>query len=76
MLMRCSCDSTRAKWIKRLLRHCRTAEDQEKMLATLAECLWTECGLEGTDLVVSCAENKFKDWSFGLGEAQYLNKKL
>ena len=46
------------------------------MLATLTECLWTECGLEGTDLIVSCAENKFKDWNTGLREAQYLNKEL
>jgi hypothetical protein len=46
------------------------------MFAALADQLSTACGLAKTDLVISCVENKPEDWSFGLGEAQFLNKKL
>ncbi|OBT94408.1 hypothetical protein VE01_07757 [Pseudogymnoascus verrucosus] len=54
----------------------RTTEDKQNMFAALADHLSTECGLEKTDLVISCVENKSEDWSFGLGEAQILNGKL
>jgi hypothetical protein len=46
------------------------------MFAALADRLWTECGLEKIDLVISCVENKPEDWSFGLGEAQFLTGRL
>lgn len=54
----------------------RTTEDKQNMFAALADHLSTACGLEKTDLVISCVENKPEDWSFGLGEAQFLNGKL
>ncbi|KAK3046133.1 hypothetical protein LTR09_012359 [Extremus antarcticus] len=54
----------------------RTTEDKKNMFAALADRLSTECGLKKTDLVISCVENKPEDWSFGLGEAQFLNGDL
>jgi hypothetical protein len=54
----------------------RTAEDKQNMFAGLAERLEAECGLKGTDLIISCAENKKEDWSFGLGEAQFMTGAL
>ena len=54
----------------------RTAEDKQNMFAGLAERLEAECGLKGTDLIISCAENKKEDWSFGMGEAQFMTGAL
>jgi hypothetical protein len=54
----------------------RTTQDKQNMFAALADRLWTECGLEKIDLVISCVENKPEDWSFGLGEAQFLTGRL
>jgi len=46
------------------------------MYDALAERLSAECGLAKTDLIISCVENKKEDWSFGMGEAQFLTEKL
>jgi phenylpyruvate tautomerase PptA (4-oxalocrotonate tautomerase family) len=54
----------------------RTAEDKQNVFAALAERLEAECGLKGTDLVMSCVENKKEDWSFGMGEAQFMTGTL
>lgn len=54
----------------------RTQEKKEKLYALLAEKLETECGIDPQDLMVSIVENKDADWSFGLGEAQFLTGKL
>jgi hypothetical protein len=54
----------------------RNAEDKKNMFAAVAERLWSECGLKGTDLIISCVENKKEDWSFGMGEAQFLTGAL
>ncbi|CAN7736666.1 tautomerase family protein [Variovorax sp. LjRoot290] len=35
-----------------------------------------DCGLRAEDVVVSLVENKDADWSFGLGEAQFLTGAL
>ncbi|MEC1291455.1 tautomerase family protein [Bacillus mojavensis] len=54
----------------------RTKSQKEKLYALLAEKLETECGISPEDLMVSITENGDADWSFGLGEAQFLNGKL
>ncbi|QDK69291.1 tautomerase family protein [Bacillus halotolerans] len=54
----------------------RTKSQKEKLYALLAEKLEAECGISPEDLMVSITENGDADWSFGLGEAQFLNGKL
>ncbi|MBY0182460.1 tautomerase family protein [Bacillus subtilis] len=54
----------------------RTESQKEKLYALLAERLEEKCGISPEDLMVSITENGDADWSFGLGEAQFLNGKL
>lgn len=53
------------------------SEDQKRAVyAELARRLEEECGVAGTDLVVSIVANSREDWSFGLGRAQFLEGDL
>lgn len=54
----------------------RTEEKKQRLYHLLAERLQVNCGLAPTDLMVSIVENDAADWSFGLGEAQFLTGKL
>ncbi|CAL1524522.1 hypothetical protein CNT_KDOLBLKC_02715 [Bacillus subtilis] len=54
----------------------RPEEKKQKLYRLLAERLESECGIASTDLIVSIVENDNADWSFGLGEAQFLTGKL
>ncbi|MBU8684423.1 tautomerase family protein [Bacillus haynesii] len=54
----------------------RTESQKEKLYALLAERLEAECGISSEDVMVSITENGDADWSFGLGEAQFLTGKL
>ncbi|KTS84358.1 tautomerase [Paenibacillus jamilae] len=54
----------------------RPKEKKQKLYSLLAERLEAECGIAPTDLMVSIVENNDDDWSFGLGEAQFLTGKL
>lgn len=54
----------------------RSKEKKEKLYALLATKLESECGIAPDDLIVSIVENNDADWSFGLGEAQFLTGKL
>ena len=54
----------------------RTEEKKQRLYHLLAERLQANCGLAPTDLMVSIVENDAADWSFGLGEAQFLTGKL
>lgn len=48
----------------------RGKELKEQIYAALAENLKKECGLEGSDLIISVSMNNQEDWSFGFGRAQ------
>jgi Tautomerase enzyme len=54
----------------------RTVEQKTAAYAQLALRLHSECGVEPTDLIVSVLTNGREDWSFGLGEAQFLLNRL
>lgn len=54
----------------------RTEEKKQRLYQLLAERLQANCGLAPADLMVSIVENDAADWSFGLGEAQFLTGKL
>ena len=54
----------------------RSDAQKQALYARLAERLGSECGVAGTDLVVSVAANSRADWSFGLGRAQFLEGDL
>ncbi|EOD48881.1 4-oxalocrotonate tautomerase [Neofusicoccum parvum] len=54
----------------------RDAAKKQAVYASLAERLEKECGVPGSDLIVSVAANTREDWSFGLGRAQFLTGEL
>ena len=54
----------------------RTQPQKERLYALLAERLESQCGISPQDLMVSITENGDADWSFGMGEAQFLTGKL
>lgn len=52
-------------------------EDQKQYFyKVLVQELGGNCGIEPIDIMVSIVTNGDADWSFGLGEAQFLNGKL
>ncbi|KAF2713394.1 4-oxalocrotonate tautomerase [Pleomassaria siparia CBS 279.74] len=54
----------------------RDTKDKQRLFAALAEQLKSQCGLEGSDLVVTLMANSKADWSFGYGKAQFLTGQL
>jgi hypothetical protein len=54
----------------------RPKEKKQKLYSLLAQRLEVECGIAPSDLMVNIVENTDADWSFGLGEAQFLTGKL
>jgi phenylpyruvate tautomerase PptA (4-oxalocrotonate tautomerase family) len=54
----------------------RSDAQKKALYARLAERLEADCGVAGTDLMVSVAANASADWSFGLGRAQFLEGDL
>jgi Tautomerase enzyme len=54
----------------------RNSEQKKAIYKALHGRLSEVCGLRGEDLIISCAENTKADWSFGMGEAQFLTGKL
>lgn len=56
-----------------------TPRDQEKKVnfyRILAELLEKECGINPQDIMVNVVTCSYEDWSFGLGEAQFLTGAL
>jgi phenylpyruvate tautomerase PptA (4-oxalocrotonate tautomerase family) len=54
----------------------RSTEQKVAVYAELAKRLEAECGVRPEDLIVSVIANKHADWSFGMGQAQFLNGSL
>lgn len=54
----------------------RNNRQKQAVYRALYENLFASCGLSGEDLILSCIENTPADWSFGMGEAQFLTGKL
>ena len=54
----------------------RDRAKKEASFAALAKRLQAECGVQGYDLIIAVSGNLQEDWSFGYGEAQFLNGKL
>jgi phenylpyruvate tautomerase PptA (4-oxalocrotonate tautomerase family) len=54
----------------------RSNEQKVAMYAELARRLEAECGLRAEDLIISVMANRYADWSFGLGEAQFVTGAL
>jgi phenylpyruvate tautomerase PptA (4-oxalocrotonate tautomerase family) len=54
----------------------RSNEQKVAVYAELAKRLEAECGVRPEDLIVSVVANRHADWSFGMGQAQFLNGNL
>ena len=54
----------------------RTREQKLKFYGLLATKIESACGIEPIDLVVTFVINTDEDWSFGLGQAQFLTGAL
>ncbi|MFF2015331.1 tautomerase family protein [Paenibacillus sp. NPDC058177] len=54
----------------------RPNEKKQQFYSLLSKRLEVECGIAPSDLMVNIVENTGADWSFGLGEAQFLTGKL
>ncbi|WP_052586098.1 tautomerase family protein [Bacillus velezensis] len=54
----------------------RTEHQKETLYQLMADQLKTECGISPEDVLISITANGNADWSFGLGEAQFLTGKL
>ncbi|TDL92581.1 tautomerase family protein [Vibrio vulnificus] len=54
----------------------RSEDQKQNFYKVLVQELGENCGIEPNDIMVSIVTNGDADWSFGLGEAQFLNGKL
>ncbi|MFE4706364.1 tautomerase family protein [Peribacillus simplex] len=54
----------------------RKEDQKQNFYKVLVQELGENCGIEPNDIMVSIVTNGDADWSFGLGEAQFLNGKL
>jgi len=54
----------------------RSTEQKQATYAELAKRLEAECGVRPEDVIVSVIANRYVDWSFGLGQAQFLDGTL
>jgi len=51
----------------------RSNEQKVAAYAELAKRLEAECGVRPEDLIISVMSNRPADWSFGLGQAQFVD---
>jgi phenylpyruvate tautomerase PptA (4-oxalocrotonate tautomerase family) len=54
----------------------RSPEQKQATYAELAKRLQAECGVRPEDVIISVMANRYVDWSFGLGEAQFVDGTL
>jgi phenylpyruvate tautomerase PptA (4-oxalocrotonate tautomerase family) len=62
--------------IIQILQQGRSTEQKVAAYAELAKRLEAACGVRPEDLIISVMANRHADWSFGLGQAQFLNGAL
>ncbi|MBI3309713.1 MAG: tautomerase family protein [Serratia liquefaciens] len=67
---------TRDLVVVRVITSPRAEEQKQRFYAELCRELKENCGIEGSDLMVSITTNSKGDWSFGNGVAQYLTGDL
>jgi hypothetical protein len=54
----------------------RSDKQKKNFYKILVQELGEKCGIEPNDIMISIVTNGAADWSFGFGEAQFLNGKL
>lgn len=54
----------------------RTDDIKQKLYKALVDKLVDRCGINPNDVMIAMVSNTVSDWSFGSGEAQFLNGKL
>ncbi|MED4238091.1 tautomerase family protein [Priestia megaterium] len=54
----------------------RTEEQKQALYRLIVKELRESCGIQPNDIMISIVENGNADWSFGMGEAQFLTGKL
>lgn len=54
----------------------RTEEQKQALYRLIVKELGESCGIQPNDIMISIVENGNVDWSFGMGEAQFLTGKL
>ncbi|MBU3571282.1 tautomerase family protein [Priestia aryabhattai] len=54
----------------------RTEEQKQALYKLIVKELGESCGIQPKDIMISIVENGNADWSFGMGEAQFLTGKL
>ncbi|KOP72881.1 MULTISPECIES: tautomerase family protein [Priestia] len=54
----------------------RTEEQKQALYRLIVKELGESCGIQPNDIMISIIENGNADWSFGMGEAQFLTGKL
>jgi hypothetical protein len=54
----------------------RDAESKKALYAEGQRRLERDCGVPGTDLIVTCSANTKEDWCFGIRRAQFLTGEL
>ena len=54
----------------------RTEEQKQALYRLIVKELGESCGIQPNDIMISIVENDNADWSFGMGEAQFLTGKL
>jgi phenylpyruvate tautomerase PptA (4-oxalocrotonate tautomerase family) len=62
--------------IIQILQQGRSSEQKVAVYAELAKQLEAECGVRPEDLIIAVMSNRHADWSFGLGEAQFVTGTL
>ncbi len=67
---------TRNRVVLQVTTRPRSRTMKEKFYRLLCAALHEKCGVEPSDVVVSMITNTDEDWSFGLGQAQFLTGEL
>ncbi len=69
-------DRTRRFVLLQMTTRPRSLQEKQHFYAGLCRALETKCDIVPTDIMVSLVETSDADWSFGLGEAQFVTGTL